>query len=154
MGKGRKTNRWCEFYTKGAFGYSSLINFLPTIGVLGSTKLQNLYGVPITDVNHLLMMRHRAVLFGVVGGVLGGAVVSKRWRPLSYVIGIASMASYVVLAISQSWDTPSALSLFNDKIQRVFWIDLVGVLWLGSAGIISWWNNNFEDDVIEELKSR
>ncbi len=131
---------------KGGFTYACVINFLPTIGVLGSHELQSLYGVSITDPNEVLMMRHRAVLFGVVGGMLGGAVMWKRWRPLSSVVGLSSMASYVLLVASQSLSGNEGLSLYNDKIRRVFWIDVVGVVWLGCAAVLSWSSSNESGD--------
>jgi hypothetical protein len=52
-----------------------IINMAPLVGVLGSNSLDKLYGTQIHDKNVLLMLRHRAVLFGIVGSILG--IVSR-----------------------------------------------------------------------------
>lgn len=128
-----KTSIFREYYVQTALGFSSVINLLPTIGVIGPNRLQSLYGIDITEPNLLLMMQHRAVLFGLVGGVLGGSIWWKQWRPISFAAGLLSMGSYLLLGYSSS---PS-LKDFNAQIQRVFWIDAVGVVFLGSAAVLS-----------------
>ena len=47
-----------------------LINFAPIIGVLSQEQLEKLYGIPIQGQDMLILMRHRAVLLGLVGGLL------------------------------------------------------------------------------------
>lgn len=133
MKVGSKTSIFREYYVQTALGVSSVINLLPTIGVVGPHRLQSLYGIDITEPNLLLMMQHRAVLFGLVGGILGGSIWWKQWRPLSFAAGLLSMGSYMLLGYSSS---PS-LKDFNAHIQRVFWIDAVGVVVLGSAAVLS-----------------
>jgi hypothetical protein len=44
-----------------------LINFLPVTGALSGKRIQALYGVAVEDSNSEILMRHRAVLFGIVG---------------------------------------------------------------------------------------
>jgi hypothetical protein len=44
-----------------------IIHQLPLTGVLSVSRLQVLYGVTITDPNLEILMRHRAVLFGILG---------------------------------------------------------------------------------------
>lgn len=41
-----------------------VIDLLPLSGVLGANSLPALYGATFTDPNILMLMRHRAVLFG------------------------------------------------------------------------------------------
>jgi hypothetical protein len=82
MKAGSKKSIFREYYVQTALGVSSVINLLPTIGVVGPHRLQSLYGIDITEPNLLLMMQHRAVLFGLVGGILGGSIWWKQWRPL------------------------------------------------------------------------
>jgi hypothetical protein len=56
-----------------------LANLLPVVGVLSAARLQIPYGVALDDPNLVILMRHRAVLFGVVGGLL---VASALHAPL------------------------------------------------------------------------
>ncbi len=81
----------------------------------------------IQEKNEVLMMRHRAVMFGIIGGILGLAIVRKSLRKFAYLAGLTSMSSYLFLVVSEGIDN------FTPQIQRVFWIDLIGVLWLGGA---------------------
>ena len=58
-----------------------LANLLPLVGVLSTVRLQMLYGVSIEDPNLAILMRHRAVLFGIVGTLLLSAAFSPAFRP-------------------------------------------------------------------------
>jgi hypothetical protein len=102
----------------------------PVFGVLGSNSLAKLYGTQVYDKNVLLMLRHRAVLFGIVGSILSVSVLHEPTRNIGYFVGLSSMSSYLALALLET-------DSLTDKIQRVFWIDLVGTIWLGSAAIVS-----------------
>ena len=48
----------------------AVINLLPVSGVVSSGRLRALYGVPVDEPNLLILLRHRAVLFAIVGGLL------------------------------------------------------------------------------------
>lgn len=45
----------------------ALIHLLPLSGVLGSERLSALYGISFDEPNIEILMRHRAVLFGLLG---------------------------------------------------------------------------------------
>ena len=57
-----------------------IIHLLPLSGVLGVARLQALYDVTITDPNLEIVMRHRAVLFGILGAFLINAASCKPGR--------------------------------------------------------------------------
>jgi len=50
--------------------FAGLINFLPVTGALSGKRIQALYGVAVEDSNSEILMRHRAVLFGIVGALI------------------------------------------------------------------------------------
>jgi hypothetical protein len=52
-----------------------IIHLLPLSGVLSAHRLQILYGIVIEDPNLEILMRHRAVLFGLLGAFLIAAAV-------------------------------------------------------------------------------
>lgn len=46
-----------------------VIHLLPLAGVVGASRLSALYGIAVAEPNLELLLRHRAVLFGVLGGL-------------------------------------------------------------------------------------
>ena len=46
------------------------IHLLPLSGVTGAAALERLYGVAVDSPDLALLLRHRAVLFGLLGGFL------------------------------------------------------------------------------------
>ena len=52
-----------------------LLNFYPVIGAAGAARLSALYGLPIEKPDMAILMRHRALLFG-----LGDARLNLRQR--------------------------------------------------------------------------
>jgi hypothetical protein len=119
-----------ELFVKSAFAYCSFIHFLPTIGSFGTSSLEKLYGITIHEPNLLLLMTHRAILFGIVGSLLGVAVINKQFRKLAYFTGMTSMSSYIILA-------SGSIKEYKFQIQRVYWIDMIGLFWLGGAAVVS-----------------
>jgi hypothetical protein len=101
-----------------AFLLAGLINVFPLIGVLGAVQLESLYGMDFEGADLRLLMRHRAVLFGLVGGLLLLAAFKPWLRLVASVLGLLSMASFMVLA----WP----LQEHGVALQRVFWADAVG----------------------------
>lgn len=106
-----------------------LVNFVPIVGVLGAAKLEALYGVPITNADLLLLLRHRSVLFGLLGGLLIFAAFRVQWRALATVAGLVSMIAYLALA----WPIEG----HGAAVQKVFWADAVAVVLLVGGYLIS-----------------
>jgi hypothetical protein len=50
-----------------------VIHLLPLSGVAGSERLAALYGLSFDDPNLAILMRHRAVLFGLLGAFMVAA---------------------------------------------------------------------------------
>lgn len=75
-----------------------VIHLLPLSGALGVDRLAALYGVDIVDPNLALLMRHRAVLFGLLGLFLVLAAWQPRLQPLAFGVGFVSVLSFIALA--------------------------------------------------------
>ena len=105
---------------------ASLINLAPVSGVVSSARLQALYGIAFADPNLLILMRHRAVLFGIVGGLLVASGFHPPLRPVGFAVGLLSMLSFVLIA----W----LVGGYNAELRRVLLVDVVGsVLLIGAA---------------------
>ena len=75
-----------------------LLHLLPVVGVLGPAQLQRLYGVEVDTPDLTLLLRHRAVLFGIVGCLLISATVVRAWEMPALVVAFVSVGSFLVLA--------------------------------------------------------
>lgn len=107
------------------FVIPALLNLAPILGVVSAGRLEAGYGISLGDPNLVVLMRHRAVLFGIVGSLMLVAAFHPPLRTMAVGIGFASMLSFVVLA----WlDGP-----VNAELRRLVIADLVGLAFLVAA---------------------
>jgi len=102
-----------------------IIHLIPLSGVLGPEHLVRLYGAAPSDPSALILMRHRAVLFGIVGGVCVLAAFKPDLQWLALVLGGFSVDSFLWLA----WSTGG----FNAHLQRVVVADMLALLCLAAG---------------------
>lgn len=96
-----------------------VIHLLPLIGALGSTQLASLYGVSFDEPNTLILMRHRAVLFGILGVFLIFAAFRQQLQALAFVAGLVSIGSFLLIA--------GAADGYNAQLARVVVADWVAL---------------------------
>lgn len=99
-----------------------LIHLLPLSGVLGSERLAALYGLSFSEPNLAILMRHRAVLFGLLGIFLLFAAFRPQFHTLAFIAGFVSVASFLWLA----W----AIGGYNAQIARVVTADIIALICL------------------------
>lgn len=106
-------------------------HLLPLLGILGASRLEQLYGLRIEDSNLLLLMRHRALLFGLLGALLVTAAFRPACGGVALLAAWGSVLGFVVLA------PPDLLP----ALHRVWWIDvaLLPLLALASWAYLSHW---------------
>lgn len=97
----------------------AIIHLLPVSGVLGSERLSALYGIPINEPNLAILMRHRAILFGLLGLFLLLAAFRPELQLLAFAAAFASVLSFLWLA----WSTGN----YNAQLGRVFTADVVAL---------------------------
>ena len=97
----------------------AIIHLLPLSGVLGGEQLAALYGLPFNDPNLSILMRHRAVLFGLLGLFLLFAAFRPQFQAVAFIAGFVSVVSFLWLA----WSTGG----YNMQIARVFTADIVAL---------------------------
>lgn len=98
---------------------AGIIHLLPLIGVLGGDRLNALYGLALDEPNLQILMRHRAVLFGLLGALLVTAAFVPGLRGLALLGGLISVISFLLLA----WSAP----LYNEALRRVVVADWVAL---------------------------
>ncbi len=106
-----------------------VIHLLPVTGVAGGPRLLALYGIDVTDPSLEILLRHRAVLFGLLGAFLLFAVLRPSLQPLALVAAWVSVVSFLWLAHT-SGD-------YNEHLSRVVAADVVALVCL-AAGSLSY----------------
>ncbi len=100
------------------------------MGVISGARLESLYGVATDDPNLLILLRHRAVLFGLLGGFVLASAFVPAWRTAAILAVGVSMLSFVALALAQGG--------FNPALRKVVMIDIVLSVALLPALALHW----------------
>ena len=106
-----------------------VVNLLPVVGASSASRLRTLYGIPLDDPNLIILMRHRAVLLGIVGAILVAAAFVPSLRALAVAAGLVSMLSFVLVA--------HLVGEYDAELRRVILIDLGASVVLIGASLAS-----------------
>lgn len=108
----------------------AVIHLLPVAGVLGGDRLTALYGVSLSEPNLAILMRHRAVLFGMLGLFLVVSAFRPSLQPVAFGAGFVSVLSFLWIARS--------VGSYNAHVARVFAADVVALVCLvvGAAAYV------------------
>ena len=98
---------------------AGLIHLLPVTGVLGAERLAALYGLAVQEPNLLILLRSRAVLFGLLGALLIYAAWRPALQPVALCGGLVSVLTFLFLA----YNSPG----YNDALRRVMIADWVAL---------------------------
>lgn len=104
-----------ETATRIVLVVAAIVHLAPMVGLLGAPQLQRLYGIAIEQPDLLVLMRHRALLFGLLGL---GLIAAVAWPPLRLAMLAAALASTAVYCLLVFADP--ALSA---PLRRLAWID-------------------------------
>src|SRR5262249_45571702 len=114
---------------QGALMVAGTIHFLPVMGAFGAGRLTSMYRIPFTDPNLIMLMRHRAFMLSLFGGLVLYAVLRPEMRRIGIAIGTVSLASIVGLA----WSTGG----YNQAVSNVVLADAIAVLCFLLAAALS-----------------
>jgi hypothetical protein len=108
---------------------AAVIHLMPLAGLAGADKLTKLYGIQVQEPNLLILMQHRAVLFGLLGAFLSYAVFVPAAQIAAVTVGVISAVAFLVLA--------RITGDYNAALARVVMADIIaiGALTL-AAGLI------------------
>jgi len=106
------------------------MNFYPVMGVLSVDTLRNLYGVTIIDNDLLILMRHRAVMLGIIGVFMVIAAFRPNLQATAIIIGLTSMMAFVGLTLGAGD--------IGDSVNKVMLADVIGSLALIIVIILKW----------------
>lgn len=116
-----------RYFISASLLLTAVIHLLPLVGVVGATPLSELYGIAVSEPNIEILMRHRAVLFGLLGAFLTFAAFNPSLQRAGFIAGIVSVVSFLLLAIS--------VGQYNWQLSRVVVADVVALLALVAGGV-------------------
>ena len=114
-----------RFVASAAVLAAGVVHLLPLLGTIGAGQLGVLYGVDLSDSNLIVLMRHRAVLFGLLGTLLVAAAFRRGLMPLAIAAGTISASSFFVFALLEGG--------LNEAMRRVLVADVLALVCLGAA---------------------
>ena len=109
---------------------AAIIHLLPISGVLGAERLATMYGIAVDEANLTILMRHRAVLFGLLGVFLLAAAFRPELQVIAFVAGFASVLSFLYLA----WSVGG----YNAQVARVVYADVLALACLIVGAVTLW----------------
>jgi len=105
-----------------------VINFLPIFGVLSLDKINQAYGLSVSDNNLAVLLRHRALLFGLIGGFVIYSVFNPQYQTVAIILAGLSMLGYLFFFYS--------IGDSNSALLKIAQVDMVGVVLLVLAILI------------------
>lgn len=110
---------------------AGIIHLLPVPGVMGVGTLSRLYGIEVSDPNTAILLQHRALLFGVLGVLMLGAIALPGLRLTVLAVALFSAASFIAVAV--------AVGGYNPAIGRVVVADIVASVLLAAGLVAELW---------------
>ncbi|MEM7612924.1 MAG: phosphopantetheine adenylyltransferase [Pseudomonadota bacterium] len=109
------------------------IHLLPVTGAISAARLNVLYGISFDEPNLAILMRHRAVLFGLLGAFFACAAFRPSLQPAAILAGFISVGSFLFIA----WTTGG----YNHAINRIIVADLAALALLSVCAALYWLGN-------------
>lgn len=103
-----------------------VVNAVPTLGLVSAEWMRSAYGLDFLDDDLALLLRHRAVLFGMLGAGLVVAMWRPCWRDPAVAATAVSLPSFPIPALTAG--------SVNTALLRVAALDIGAVTAL-SAGV-------------------
>ena len=107
-----------------------LINFVPIIGVISADKLSQSYSIDLINNDLIILMRHRALLFGILGGFILYSVFVPQYQGAAMVMAAISMIGF----LCRMW----AVGEYNQAILKVAIVDTIGIVCLAVAALLKY----------------
>ena len=106
------------------------INLYPVVGVLSAKMLSSLYVIDVQNNDVLILLRHRAILFGLLGGFIIYSAFKPELQPLAIIMGLISMLSFIVIAfLVGEYGTGVRKVIIADVIATFGLLIVLGLRW-------------------------
>ena len=115
-------------FVTGALILAGVINLYPVVGVISVDQLEKLYGVTLDNGDLIILMRHRAILFGLLGAFLIFSAFRSSVQTLACIAGLTSMITFIALAY--------ASGQFGEALNKAIVADVIASLALVAVLVI------------------
>ena len=113
-----------------------VINFLPLMGLFSAVQLSQAYGVELASNELQVLMRHRALLFGILGGFMLFSLFKPKMQLPAMIMTGCSMLGFLGLIL--------LTGDINDELVTITQVDVAGILFLSLAAIMKYISRNEE----------
>lgn len=104
---------------------TALIHALPLLGLTGGARLATLYGITDMDASLEILLRHRAVLFGLLAAFLVYAAFNRDLHGIALTGASISVLAFLALAITTGG--------YNPAVATVVKVDVVAAVALAAG---------------------
>lgn len=108
-----------------------LINLYPLVGVISNDMVSNLYQINVTNNDVLVLLRHRAILFGLLGTFIVCSAFRTELQWWAIVLGLTSMLSFILIAL--------LVGDYGMGLRKVVVADIIASIGLVIAAAIRMW---------------
>ena len=100
---------------------AGLINLTPSLLAFLPEKISKSYGIELPNGNYELLLRHRAIFFGIIGGLMIYSAIVKKYYEIATTAGLISMISFILLFVLIDKD-------INSELKKVMIVDIVATV--------------------------
>ena len=100
---------------------AGMINLLPAFLAFIPDRISKSYGIELPNENYELLLRHRAILFGIVGGLMIYSAIAKKYYTIATTVGLISMVSFIILFFLIGKD-------INSELKKIMIVDIVATV--------------------------
>ncbi|NNE66389.1 MAG: phosphopantetheine adenylyltransferase [Pyrinomonadaceae bacterium] len=107
------------------------INFFPVIGIVSSDVLAGLYGIDAPAGDLLILLRHRALLFGLLGALIIVSAFRERLQSIAICSGFVAMIGFILISLTEPEKGEAITSVANIDIVATLLLAIVVFLRVG-----------------------
>ncbi|MEO9805230.1 MAG: hypothetical protein ABJF04_18375 [Reichenbachiella sp.] len=76
---------------------AGVVNFIPSLLTFFPERISKSYGIILAGADLELLLRHRAIMFGIIGGLMIYSALKKKYYAMAVSVGLISMVSFLIL---------------------------------------------------------
>lgn len=120
-----------EKFIAGILILVGLINFYPIVGVVSNEMVANLYQINVPQNDVLILLRHRAILFGLLGAFIVYSAFKPELQWSATIAGLISMLSFIAIAL--------IVGDYGSGVRKVLIADVIASAGLIAAAALRLW---------------